>query len=128
MAITVGGTTITFNDGTTQTTAAGGAPTTAQVLSATAGANYGDVGSYVFAVAAANTNAGSTVSGGSIRAVGVGGTYVSSSGINGYMGIRVGSTFSGTRRAMGVANTTPNLSSGCSTYSVYSCTLFLRIS
>lgn len=45
MAITVGGTSITFNDGTTQTTA-GGAPTTAQVLSATTGATAGAVGTY----------------------------------------------------------------------------------
>lgn len=47
MTITVGGTSITFNDGTVQTTAAG-APTTAQVLTATAGASVGAVGTYAF--------------------------------------------------------------------------------
>jgi hypothetical protein len=47
MAVTVSGTSITFNDSTVQTTAAV-APTTAQVLSATAGASVGAVGTYAF--------------------------------------------------------------------------------
>lgn len=45
MATTIHNTGITFPDSTTQTTA-GGAPTTAQVLSATAGASLGAVGTY----------------------------------------------------------------------------------
>ncbi len=68
MPITVGGTVITFNDGTTQSTA-GGAPTTAQVLSATAGAAVGDVGTYATCVKI-NTGGlavGATVAGSSLR-------------------------------------------------------------
>lgn len=74
MAITVSGTSITFNDGTTQTTA-GGAPTTAQVLSATAGASAGAVGTYAIRWAA-NTSwtAGSTVAGSTV-ATGLSGTW-----------------------------------------------------
>lgn len=45
MAVTVGGTTITFNDGTVQSTAAS-AVTTTSVLNATAGASLGAVGTY----------------------------------------------------------------------------------
>lgn len=45
MAVTVSGTSITFNDATVQTTAAG-APTTAQVLNATASASFNTVGTY----------------------------------------------------------------------------------
>lgn len=50
MAVTVNGTNIVFNDATTQTTAWTGAytPTTAQVLSATAGLSFNAVGSYAF--------------------------------------------------------------------------------
>lgn len=49
MAVTVGGTSITFNDATVQSTAAG-APTTAQVLNATAAASVGAVGTYAMLV------------------------------------------------------------------------------
>lgn len=73
MTITVAGTSITFNDGTTQTTAAG-IPTTAQVLSATAGASVGAVGTYAFLLVnnAANfsVSAGSTSAGSSLRYAG----------------------------------------------------------
>jgi hypothetical protein len=48
MAITVSGTTITFNDATTQTTA-GGAVNTTTVLAATAGGTASALGTYVFA-------------------------------------------------------------------------------
>lgn len=73
MAVTVGGTSITFNDGTTQTTAAGGAPTTEQVLNATAGASVGAVGTYAFLGMAGQTtiSTGSTYSGSSLRYAGV---------------------------------------------------------
>jgi hypothetical protein len=47
MPVTVRNTDILFNDGTTQSTAAG-APTTAQILNATAGASVGAVGTYAF--------------------------------------------------------------------------------
>ena len=62
MAITVSGTSITFNDATTQTTAYTGsapAPTTAQVLSAYAGAAFSDVGTYalVYVTRTAGTSA-----------------------------------------------------------------------
>jgi len=69
---TIGGTKtftngITFSDATTQTTAAA-APTTAQVLSATAGASVGAVGTYgFFRIGTAGTNAaGSTIAGSSL--------------------------------------------------------------
>lgn len=70
MAVTVGGTSITFNDGTTQTTAAGGAPTTAQVLSAYGGASFGAVGTYaVLSVTStsAYVNSNGTASGSILR-------------------------------------------------------------
>lgn len=66
MAVTVGGTSITFNDGTTQTTAAGGAPTTAQVLNATAGASVGAVGTY--AILRTETTTGALQNPGATRA------------------------------------------------------------
>lgn len=70
MAVTVGGTSITFNDGTVQSTAAGAVTTTA-VLNATAGSSVGAVGTYAFlftqsqssnpgALAPGSTVAGST--------------------------------------------------------------------
>lgn len=68
MTITVGGTTITFNDGTTQSTAAG-APTTTQVLNATAGASIGAVGTYAFMynTAGGETTPGTTRAGSVLR-------------------------------------------------------------
>lgn len=68
MAVTVGGTSITFNDGTTQSTAAG-AVTTTQVLNATASASVGAVGSYAFLAHASGgiVNIGSTIAGSSLR-------------------------------------------------------------
>lgn len=58
MAVTVSGTSITFNDGTVQTTAATGAST-----------DFGSVGSYAVLMMAANTNlsTGSTIAGSSLR-------------------------------------------------------------
>ena len=73
MAVTVGGTSITFNDGTTQSTAAGAVTTTA-VLNATAGASLGAVGSYSFLVRSTNGNftyePGVTVAGSALRYTG----------------------------------------------------------
>lgn len=58
MAVTVGGTSVTFNDGTVQTTAA-----------TVAGTDFGSVGSYAVLMMAANTNlsTGSTIAGSSLR-------------------------------------------------------------
>ena len=79
MAVTVGGTSITFNDGTTQSTAAGGAPTTAQVLAAYAGATYGAVGSFCSAynASASDILVGGTIAGSSLRKQNVTTTIVS---------------------------------------------------
>lgn len=71
MAVTVGGTSITFNDGTVQSTAAGAVTTTA-VLNATAAASVGAVGSYAFLfdsflVQNATRAPGSTLAGSSLR-------------------------------------------------------------
>lgn len=68
MAVTVSGTSITFNDATVQTTAAV-APTTATVLAATAGATVGAVGTYayVYSTAVAQYTAGATIAGSSLR-------------------------------------------------------------
>lgn len=120
MAVTVGGTSITFNDGTTQTTAAGGAPTTAQVLSATAGATAGAVGTYAFLLvsnaASFSVSAGSTYAGSSLR--------FASNNANTVFGQTFSGTPAGTWRCMGFATKT---SSGCS--DLYSqATVWLRIS
>jgi hypothetical protein len=67
MSVTVGGTSITFNDGSVQSTAAG-APTTAQVLSATAGASVGAVGTYAHLTTTGQAVAvGATIAGSSLR-------------------------------------------------------------
>ena len=64
MPITVSGTSITFPDATVQTTA-GGAPTTTQVLNATAGASALAVGTYAVLMNASTTtcNVGVTIAG-----------------------------------------------------------------
>ena len=73
MGISISGTTLTFNDATTQTTAATAAAlvTTTNVLNATAGASVGAVGTYAFLVDTTNSNsnvaAGSTIAGSSLR-------------------------------------------------------------
>lgn len=67
MAITVAGTTITFNDGTVQSTAAS-AVTTTSVLNATAGASVGAVGSYAFLRATGGESALTTLIPGGTRA------------------------------------------------------------
>jgi hypothetical protein len=102
-------------------------PTTAQVLSATAGAAAGDVGSYMFAspnplgtaVAFGATRAGSQLNptGGWMR-------YDSGAGASS-LTAPLGSTQSGTWRCMGQAGTTPPC--GCS-FTYYAATLWLRIS
>ena len=115
MAVTVGGTSITFNDGTTQTTAAGGAPTTAQVLNATAGASAGAVGTYAFLRNSTGGSSffGGTVAGGVLQAVSLS-TDGSSLG-----GGAVDTSMSGTWRAMSYPQQTPY---------AYPIGLYLRIS
>jgi hypothetical protein len=70
MPVTVRGGDILFNDGTTQSTAAGALNTTA-VLNATAGASVGEVGTYGFFVEMIRTNhtytPGTTLAGSSLR-------------------------------------------------------------
>jgi hypothetical protein len=84
MPVTVRNTDILFNDGSTQSTAAG-AVTTAAVLNATAGASFGGVGTYAVLMMAANTNlaAGATIAGSSLRDVGIGGQTQLSTPYNG---------------------------------------------
>lgn len=122
MAVTVRGTDILFNDGTTQSTAAGAVTTTA-VLNATASASLGAVGSYAFLLQATGTvglAAGSTLAGSSLR-------YVGSPGLSNTQGGGSSSgTPSGTWRAMGYPTATQfNVYGG---FAVYGATLWLRIS
>lgn len=128
MAITVSGTTITFNDGTTQTTA-GGAPTTDQVLTATAGASFGAVGTYAVLMNASATtvNAGGTIAGSSLR---YNSEAASRSPFSGYG--QSGGTWggggtapSGTWRAMARSN--GRFDNGCNSYTFLP-GFFLRIS
>lgn len=96
-------------------------PTTAQVLSATAGANAGDVGSYAFFSIPTSSTAtftqGSTYAGSSLRYSGA-----LSTGNAGRSFIS-GTAPAGTWRAMGVGG----YRSGCCT-TAFGATLFLRIS
>ena len=96
MAVTVSGTSITFNDATVQTTAAT-APTTAQVLNATASASTGAVGSYAFLAPTFGsrtsvTSNGNTRAGSNLNYYGVSGGTVFST---------TGSTVAGTWRNLG---------------------------
>lgn len=135
MPITVGGTVITFNDGTTQSTA-GGAPTTAQVLTATAGATAGAVGAYSLMIRGTGEGTiatGATFAGSSLRYSGSGTWARDSKGMifsnaaGGGANISVGSASTGTWRCMGFApyNT---WTSGESTAEGQQPSLFLRIS
>jgi hypothetical protein len=114
MAVTVSGTSITFNDATVQTTAAG-APTTAQVLTATAGASAGSVGSYMWGyrnaviLAFGATTAGSSITPG-------GGTTTPCAGI--IIFGTSGAAQAGTWRCMGYNSGQANATG----------TVFLRIS
>ena len=102
MGISISGTTLTFNDATTQTTAATAAAlvTTANVLSATAGATAAAVGTYAFLSDGANaTLIGNTRAGSGLRAASMqSGCVVSIYG---------GALQSGTWRAMGSSITPP---------------------
>ena len=96
---------ITFGDATTQSTAATAAAlvTTANVLSATAGASFAAVGTYAFLSRSDNSfTAGGTTAGSNLRAGSVqqpcGTTVVYGAALQ-----------SGTWRAMGTTNATPNI-------------------
>jgi hypothetical protein len=94
---------------------AGGDPTTAQVLNATAGASYGAVGTYVFAArnSSAATTAGSTIAGSSLNPGSMGVLDCAAVGWS-----ATNPALSGTWRAMG--------SSGNNSYRTM--TVWLRIS
>jgi hypothetical protein len=102
MPVTVRNTDILFNDGTTQSTAAGAVTTTA-VLNATAAASVGDVGSYAFLVEAStnasNRTVGSTLAGSSLRYHGL--RLTSANGGAGVDGSQQVSGPAGTWRIMG---------------------------
>ncbi len=122
MAVTVGGTSITFNDGTTQSTAAGAVTTTA-VLNATAAASVGAVGTYALLgeTTGTSTEAGSTRAGSALRYAGLSGNSPFSGIISGTTyHVGNGGTPAGTWRAMGRCNWGDTASFGA--------TLWLRIS
>jgi hypothetical protein len=130
MPVTVRNADILFNDGTTQTTAAG-AVTTTQVLNATAAAAVGAVGSYAFLAPPSPTGfvsnfyfPGTTVAGSNLRYAGVGydkyGSYSPA-----VPNISTDSTPSGTWRCMGFSIASSNDAIGTRGYHA---SLFLRIS
>lgn len=96
-------------------------PTTAQVLSATAGASAGAVGTYAFGRAGSNIGFGGTLAGSSIQPTAA--PWASSSGVNSWS-FPTGGALSGTWRAMGTQ--TAVISGGCGNYQ--GATLWLRIS
>jgi hypothetical protein len=100
MPVTINGTGgVTFNDSTTQSTAAV-APTTAQVLNATSGASVGAVGTYAFlryiVPISTTVNPGDTLAGSSLNYASMATTSI------GFPS--VGSAASGTWRLMGYMN------------------------
>ena len=124
MSTTLNSSGVTFPDSTTQTTAAT-APTTAQVLNATAGAGAGGVGTYAFLGDASdgNTAAGGTKAGSSLRYAGAvrSGNNTWNYLNNPAPGTLASGTPSGTWRCMGY-----NYTSSYDGY--FGLTLWLRIS
>lgn len=119
----VGGTNITISGSfPNQTvTAASGAPTTAQVLSATAGASAGDVGTYAIGALqnqASNITVGTNYAGSSVLLMGIRGSYNlwTDAGLSGSQG---STTQSGTWKILNSINYSGNVSRAG---------LFLRIS
>lgn len=107
MPVTVRGTDILFNDSTTQSTAAtaGSLVTTANVLSATAGATAGAVGTYAFFTTTVNgtatDNFGATRAGSQLKPAGFAGFI---NGPNPFSA-QQNATQSGTWRCMGYSST-----------------------
>lgn len=127
MPVTVRGDAIVFNDGSVQTTSAG-APTTTQVLNATAGAAAGAVGTYATAIRTTMTTSttGSTIAGSSLRYADT--VITLQTGAYGsvfYAPNTAGALLTGTWRCMGIASTSPQGNYGSS---VVAATLWLRIS
>lgn len=122
MAVTVSGTSITFNDASVQTTAAT-APTTATVLAATAGAALGAVGSYAMLsrpnFSGAGINPNTNIAGSSLRYAGGGAAYWGTS----HPYSVSGTAPAGTWKCLGFAGNSSG-SYGADEYA----TLFLRIS
>lgn len=124
MPITVTGSQITFNDATTQTTAA--IISTSTILSATAGASAGDVGTYMIARrAGVVVSFGSTTAGSGLTPIsvmtGITNSYVPNSG-GAFSG---GAAQSGTWRCMSIASSDL---SGSGSDVITSAALWLRIS
>lgn len=129
MPVTVRGTDILFNDGTTQSTA-GSAVNTTTVLNATAGATAGSVGTYAFLGETTNTTTsiGGTRAGSALRYVAVTSTISNAWGVTSLSGIRgQGSTTApaGTWRAMGSSSI---FVCACFSLTERPATLWLRIS
>ena len=127
MSMVISGTSgVTFPDASTQAVAAG-APTTAQVLSATAAASAGAVGTYAFCGSTNGTSIsiGSTVAGSTLRYSSINGIWTNNSNQGQPAQGFFSGTPSGTWRCMGYAIN----ADGTSGYSPrYGQTLWLRIS
>ena len=123
------GTNITLTTNATTDTvtiaASGGAPSTADVLSATAGATAGDVGTYAFlqASTASDYNFGTTLAGSNLKPFSVSST--ASPGTT-FRGVTQNSARSGTWRCMGFSDY--NTTGGRTPTIHYGATLWLRIS
>lgn len=112
MAITVSGTTITFNDASTQTSAA---------LTTIAGASAGAVGTYAFL---RDTSAGTTTTFGNTQAgSGLAPAGMLAFGTNQNVRIQTNGSVSGTWRCMGYSYTEP-----CCVGQARSATVWIRIS
>lgn len=101
VAPSTSGNVLTSNGTTWQSTApSAAAPTTAQVLSATAGASFGAVGSYAMLQPNSNVSEGATTAGSGLRYASINSSYRSDTGFS-----LTGSTPSGTWRNMGFTGT-----------------------
>lgn len=133
MAITVSGTSITFNDATVQTTAftgGGGVTSLNGQTGAITNTSFNAIGSYTGAVAGSGNSvysAGSTVAGTSLyQQTNVGAGYGPFTGFNNTSGSRyAGQT--GTWRAMGDSRNGPASPKAPSNYGAF-CNLWVRIS
>lgn len=97
--------------------------TTSQVLSATAGATAGAVGTYVFAKANQDVQFGASIAGSNLQPTSA--TWAQEIGGGVYTNLAVGSALSGTWIAMGLEDYLQQIPGQ---QSIYGATLFLRIS